>query len=377
MIHPKGLESKKIRIQRIHMEEDAGKNIHMSGFSLVNLNRAGVPLIEVVSHPDMSRPEEASAYLKALYAVVTYLDICDGNLQEGNFRCDVNVSVRPKGQTKLGTRAEVKNVNSFRFVEKAIEYEAARQIEVIQSGGEVIQETRLFDSAKGVTISMRSKEEAHDYRYFPEPDLLPLIVTENTIEGIRSKLPELPEAKRQRYIKDYQLSEYDAGVLTATRELAFFFEETLELMGSEKKGDPKTYKQVSNYLTGEVSRLMNEAQKEINQSRLQPQHLADLIRLVLDAEISSTNAKVVIAEAWESGKSVDQIVKSKGLKQVSDTASLEPIVDAVISKHPDQVAQYQGGKTKLLGFFVGQCMKASKGQGNPQLFQEMIKKRLG
>ncbi len=376
MVYPKGAEPRKIRITRIHMEEDAGKNIHMSGFSLINFNRAGVPLIEVVSEPDMRTAEEAGAYLRALYSVVTYLGICDGNLQEGNFRCDVNLSIRPRGQEAFGTRTEIKNVNSFRFVEKAIEHEMARQIEVVNAGGKIIQETRLYDSAKNVTVSMRTKEDAQDYRYFPDPDLSPLIVSETWIEELRRTLPELPEAKRARYCSDYGLSEYDSGVLTQNKKLAAVFEASLSLLtkkGIEEKAGAKV---LANYLAGEVSRLMNEESIEIDQSKLGAQHLADLVPMLVADELSSTNAKVVISEIWKTGQTVAQVVESKGLRQVSDVGALEPIVAQVMTANAGQVADFRAGKEKLMGFFVGQCMKASRGQGNPKLFQDILEKKL-
>lgn len=368
--------TKKIRLERIHMEEDAGKNIHMSGFSLVNLNRACVPLIEIVSAPDMRNSDEAGEYLRSLYAIVTYLGICDGNLQEGNFRCDANVSVRPKGAEKFGTKVEIKNVNSFRFIEKAIEYEISRQIEVIKSGGKIAHETRSYDSAKNVTTSMRSKEEAHDYRYFPEPDLVPLRVDETWVRKVAESLPELPRQKRERLIATLDLSAYDAGVLTASKSLSDFFQSVLtqlEKGGAEPKQVAKT---VANLLTGEVSRLLNEAAIDISQSKLKDHHVADLVTLLSQNALSSTNAKRVITVAWESGESVDKIVEKEGLKQVSDLSALEPAVDAMIAKFPGQVAEYKSGKDKLLGFFVGQLMKETKGKGNPQILQDLVKKKL-
>lgn len=365
--------TKRIGITRIHMEEDAGKNLHMDAFSLVNLNRACVPLIEIVSEPDMRSAEEAGAYMRAVYGIVTAIGVCDGNMQEGNFRCDANVSVMPKGSTKFGTRAEIKNVNSFRFVEKAIEYEIERQIALIQSGGKVVQETRLWDSAKGQTFSMRSKEEAHDYRYFPEPDLIPVHIGEKWIEKVRGELPELPAQKKARYVNQLGLSSYDAGVLTSSAALAGFFEETLRLIG----GEPKTSaKAVSNHLSGEISRLLNEENVELGSTKLRPQHLAEIVKLQSANVISSMGAKTVITVAWKSGEMVDAIVEREGLKQVSDTGALEKAVDAIIAANPAQVAEYRGGKEKLLGFFVGQAMKATGGKANPAMLQEIVKKKL-
>lgn len=371
-IEMKDGSTKKVGITRIHMEEDAGKNVHMSGFSLVNLNRAGMPLIEIVSEPDIRSPEEAGAYMRAVHAIVTYTGICDGNMQEGNFRCDANVSVRPKGQKEFGTRAEIKNVNSFRFVEKAIEYEISRQIEVVQSGGQVVQETRTYDADQNVTVSMRSKEEAHDYRYFPEPDLVPLILDDGLVTRLGKDLPELPARKKARFVEEYGLSAYDAGVLTASKVLAEFFEASLKTLSDPAKGA----KTAANLTTGEISRLIKEQGKEVSDSQLTPKHLTHLVELLMEGSVSSTAAKQVLGEAWEKGTSVDKIVADKGLKQVSDAGSLEPVIDEIIAKNPTQVEQFRGGKEKLLGFFVGQAMKATQGKANPGMLQEILKKKL-
>jgi len=368
--------TKKVNIQRIHMEEDAGKNVHMAGFSLVNLNRAGVPLIEIVSGPDMKTSEEAGAYLRSLYAVVTYLGICDGNLQEGNFRCDANVSVMPKGSKTFGTRAEIKNVNSFRFVEKAIEYEIARQIEVIRSGGKIVQETRTYDSVQNKTISMRSKEEAQDYRYFPEPDLIPLKIDSEWIEKLRTSLPELPEQKRARIVNELGLSPYDAGVLTGSKSLVLFFEQVLENLVQGGLVAKSVAKPVANLMTGEVARLLNEEGIEIHQSRMQPNHIADVVRLLQKQALSSTGAKQVLATVWKTGEQVQVIVDRDGLTQVSDTGALEAAIDQVIAAFPGQAAEFRGGKDKLLGFLVGQAMKQTGGKANPGLLGELIKKKL-
>ncbi|MBS1961862.1 MAG: Asp-tRNA(Asn)/Glu-tRNA(Gln) amidotransferase subunit GatB [Bdellovibrionales bacterium] len=367
---------KRIGITRIHMEEDAGKNLHMDAFSLVNLNRACVPLIEIVSEPDMRSAEEAGAYMRAVYGIVTAIGVCDGNMQEGNFRCDANVSVMPKGSTKFGTRAEIKNVNSFRFVEKAIEYEVQRQIALIQSGGKVVQETRLWDSAKGQTFSMRSKEEAHDYRYFPEPDLIPVHVDEKWIAKVKDELPELPSQKKARYVSELGLSSYDAGVLTSSAALAKFFEDTLKILAPDGNASGNTAKAVSNHLGGEVSRLMNEENLELNQSKIAPKHLAEIVKLQTANVISSTGAKTIIGVTWKTGEAVDGIVEREGLKQVSDTGALEKAVDTIIAANPGQVAEYRGGKDKLLGFFVGQAMKATGGKANPAMLQEIVKRKL-
>jgi len=363
-------ETKRVSITRIHMEEDAGKNIHMEGMSLVNLNRACVPLIEIVSGPDMKSSDEAGAYLRALHAIVTHLGICDGNMQEGNFRCDANVSVMPKGSTQLGTRAEVKNVNSFRYVEKAIDHEIQRQIEVIRGGGKIVQETRLYDADKDATFSMRSKEEAHDYRYFPEPDLIPLVIEKAWIEQIRGTLPELPEQKRARLVGELGLSSYDAGVLTSTISMSNFFDQALKL------ADKSLAKPLANLLTGEVARLINEETKEIGDSKLRPEHLAEAVKFVAAGTISSTGAKTLITAAWKTGDAASTIVDREGLKQVSDTGALETIIDQVIAKNPGQAADFKAGKEKLLGFFVGQVMKESGGKANPTMLQDLIRKKL-
>jgi aspartyl-tRNA(Asn)/glutamyl-tRNA(Gln) amidotransferase subunit B len=367
---------RKVNIQRIHMEEDAGKNVHMAGFSLVNLNRAGVPLVEIVSGPDMKTSDEAGAYLRALHAVVTYLGICDGNMQEGNFRCDANVSVMPKGSTQFGTRAEIKNVNSFRFVEKAIDYEIARQIEVIKSGGKIIQETRTYDSDKNITISMRSKEEAHDYRYFPEPDLIPLHIDVALLEQIRSQLPELPEQKRNRLIHEMGLSAYDAGVLTGSKALVEFFEKVMANLLQDGMQTKVASKPAANWMTGEVARLVNESGIELEAGKLKPAHVADVVRMVQKQLLSSTAAKQVITSAWNSGDTIQAIVDREGLKQVSDVSSLDPAIAKVIAAFPGQVAEFKSGKEKLLGFFVGQVMKEMGGKANPGLLGDLIKKKL-
>jgi aspartyl-tRNA(Asn)/glutamyl-tRNA(Gln) amidotransferase subunit B len=365
-----GEKTKRVGITRIHMEEDAGKSIHASGFSLVNLNRAGIPLVEIVSEPDMRAAEEAGAYLRKLYAIVTSIGICDGNLQEGNFRCDANISIRPKGSDQLGTRTEIKNVNSFRFVEKAIEFEAERQRAVILSGQSIVQETRLYDSNKNQTISMRSKEDAQDYRYFPDPDLPPLVITEKTIDAIRASMPELPDQMRDRFVQTLGLSRYDAGLVVSIGSIARFFEETIQLAGIS------TAKTVSNLLTGEAMRLINDSGIEITASKFTPRHFADLAKLIADKTISVSAAKQVITKLYELGGDVNSIIDAVGLRQVSDLSSLEPIIDQLIAANPKQVEEFRSGKEKILGFFVGQAMKASQGKANPELLQELVIKKL-
>lgn len=359
---------RRIGIQRIHMEEDAGKSVHAAGMSLVNLNRASTPLIEIVSMPEIRTPEEAGDYLRKLRAILMYLEVCDGNMQEGNFRCDANVSVKPIGSSKLGTRAEIKNVNSFRFVEKAIEYEILRQIQVIQSGQKVVQETRSYDSAKNVTLSMRSKEEAHDYRYFPEPDLVPLRLTSEQIIALRKELPELPDQKRERYIQEFGLPPYDAGVITSSKRLALFFEQTVQ-----KCGEPKT---VSNWVMGELLRLLKMVEQEVDDLEMNPFHLAQLIQMIRSQELSTTMAKTVFEEMFHTSKDPKTIANEKGLVQISDTAAIAKVIDEVLQENPGQLAQYRSGKDKLFGFFVGQVMKKMSGKANPALINQLLKEKL-
>jgi aspartyl-tRNA(Asn)/glutamyl-tRNA(Gln) amidotransferase subunit B len=360
---------KRVDITRIHMEEDAGKLLHNDdNSSSVDLNRACTPLLEVVSEPDMRSAEEAIAYLKQLHQLVVYLDICDGNLEEGSFRCDANVSIRPWGQKELGTRAELKNINSFRFVKQAIEYEVERQIDVLDDGGKVVQETRLFDADAGVSRSMRSKEEAHDYRYFPDPDLLPLQVSENWVERVRNGLPELPMVKLQRYQQELGLSAYDAGVLSAERPLAEYFEMLVSLYDNPKI--------CSNWVMGEVSGALKDKNITIVDCPVSPELLAGILQRIDDNTISGKIAKVVFEEIWQTGKSADQVIEEKGLKQVTDTGAIAAIVAEVIAANPGQVADYQAGKDKLMGFFVGQVMKASKGKANPGMVNALLKKKL-
>jgi aspartyl-tRNA(Asn)/glutamyl-tRNA(Gln) amidotransferase subunit B len=362
---------KVVGITRAHLEEDAGKSLHedFHGFTGIDLNRAGTPLLEIVSEPDMRSAKEAVAYMKKLHALVRYLEICDGNMQEGSFRCDANVSVRPVGQEKFGTRAEIKNLNSFRFVEKAINYEIERQIELIEAGGQVVQETRLYDSVKDETRSMRSKEEANDYRYFPDPDLLPLEITGEFIEEVKKGLPELPDEKRDRFKSQYGLNDYDAGVLTATRELADFYEAVVKAAGCDAK-------LCANWVMGDLAAALNKAGLEIEQSPVQPERLAGLVQRIADDTISGKIAKQVFEALWESGDTADEIIEKQGLKQITDTGAIEGIIDQIIAANPEQVAGYKAGKDKLFGFFVGQAMKATAGKANPAQLNDLLKKKL-
>ncbi len=362
---------KRIGITRAHLEEDAGKSLHegLPGVSGIDLNRAGTPLIEIVSEPDMRSAKEAIAYMKKVHTLVRYLGICDGNMQEGSFRCDANVSVRHKGTDKFGTRAEIKNLNSFRYVEKAINYEVERQIELIISGGKVKQETRLYDPEKGETRSMRSKEEANDYRYFPDPDLLPVLVEEDFIESIRKTLPELPDQKAARFAIDYSLSHYDAAVLTASRELSEFYEEIVRRVGGEAK-------LCANWVMGDFSAFINKAGLEIACSNVDAAALASLITRVADKTISGKIAKDIFEVMWNSGQSVDTIIEQRGLQQITDTSSIERAIDEVMINNPDQLADFRSGKERLFGFFVGQVMKATSGKANPAQLNDLLKSKL-
>ncbi|MDJ0988126.1 MAG: Asp-tRNA(Asn)/Glu-tRNA(Gln) amidotransferase subunit GatB [Desulfobacterales bacterium] len=359
-----------IGITRIHMEEDAGKLNHDPGrpVSQVDFNRTGVPLIEIVSEPDIRSPEAAGAYLRQLRAIVRYLSICDGNLEEGSFRCDANVSIRPAGAETFGTRTEIKNLNSFKHVEKALQYEINRQREIITDGGEVIQETRLWDPEKQRTQSMRSKEEAHDYRYFPDPDLLPLVIEDGWIETVRQVLPELPAEKKKRFVAEYGLPSYDADILTADRALAEYYEACLE--------DFNEPKAVSNWIMGSLLGWLNAEGKTIDQTPIAASNLAQLLKLVDDGTISGKIAKTVFDDMARSGKSARQIVEEKGLVQISDSNALENIVSTVLNANPSEVKAFQNGKTKLLGFFVGQVMKETRGKANPKLVNEILKRKL-
>jgi len=370
-ISPEEGVSKEVGITRAHLEEDAGKSVHdeFPDQTGIDLNRAGTPLLEIVSEPDMRSAKEAVAYARKIHALVRYLDICDGNMQEGSFRCDANVSVRPMGQEELGTRAELKNINSFRFLERAINYEIERQIDLIEDGGKVVQETRLYDADKHETRSMRSKEEANDYRYFPDPDLLPVEVTEDDIVRIKASLPELPEQKRQRYIDNFGLSDYNAELLTANRETAEYFEQAL----AQDKGQAG---QLANWILGDLSGALNKSDLEIQQSPVTPEMLAGLLQRIADNTISGKIAKQVFEAMWQGEGNSDDIIEARGLKQITDSSAIENLIDEVIAANPDQVEQFRAGKEKVLGFFVGQIMKQSKGKANPGQVNQMLRDKL-
>ena len=365
---------KRIRLTRAHLEEDAGKLLHEDFHerSGVDLNRAGVPLLEIVSEPELRSAAEAVAYARALHSLVRWIDICDGNMQEGSFRCDANVSVRPRGETKLGTRCEIKNLNSFRFLQHAIEHEARRQIEVLEGGGSIVQETRLYDPDRDETRSMRTKEDAHDYRYFPDPDLLPLAVSEQWIEEIRSRMPELPEAKRERYRAELGLSAYDAVTLTQSRELADYFEQARR-WGPEAGVPAKT---VANWVMGELSAKLNEAELDASRSRVGPAQLGGLLARVHDGTISGKIAKEVFDAMWAGDGDADAIIEQRGLRQISDVGALEAIVAEVLTANPKQVEDYRAGKEKAFNSLVGQVMKATKGKANPAQVNELLRKKL-
>ncbi|MCX7096558.1 MAG: Asp-tRNA(Asn)/Glu-tRNA(Gln) amidotransferase subunit GatB [Methylococcales bacterium] len=363
--------SKRIGVTRAHLEEDAGKSLHENfhGLSGIDLNRAGTPLLEIVSEPDMRSAKEAVAYMRKLHELVRYLGICDGNMQEGSFRCDANVSVRPKGQVAFGTRAEIKNINSFKFVEKAINHEIERQIELIESGGKVVQETRLYDSVKDETRSMRSKEEANDYRYFPDPDLLPVIISDEFKAHIKAELPELPDAKKQRFKDSFKLDDESAGILTSSRQLADYFEAVLAASGSEPR-------LCANWITGELSAALNKAGLEITDSPIDAQRLAGLLVRISDNTISGKIGKQVFEALWQSTASADDIIAEQGLKQITDTGAIEAIIDKIIADNLGQVEQYRSGKDKVFGFFVGQVMKEMQGKANPAEVNKMLKEKL-
>lgn len=335
----------------------------------IDLNRAGTPLLEIVSEPDLRSAKEAVAYMKKIRSLVRYLEICDGNMQEGSFRCDANVSVRPKGEKKFGTRAEIKNINSFRFVERAINFEIERQIDLLEGGGTVVQETRLYDSAKGETRSMRSKEEAMDYRYFPDPDLLPLHVDDAWLEEIRATLPELPDAKKERFMFEYGLTAYDAAVLTSSRELADFYEAVEKSSGGEAK-------LAANWVMGDFAAALNKDNLEIGACPVNATMLGGLIQRIADNTISGKIAKQVFEAMWEGEGDADSVIEKKGLKQITDTSAIEQVIDEILAANPEQLKQYRAGKEKLLGFFVGQAMKATQGKANPAQLNELLKKKL-
>jgi len=366
-----GGEEKRIGITRAHLEEDAGKSIHegLDQSSGIDLNRAGTPLLEIVSEPDMRSAKEAVAYMRKIHTIVRYLGISDGNMQEGSFRCDANISVRPKGQDELGTRTELKNLNSFRFVEKAINFEIERQIEVIEDGGEVVQETRLYDSDKDETRPMRSKEEANDYRYFPDPDLLPVEISAEYIETVRQQLPELPDAKRRRFIDEYQLKADDAAILTNSRPVADFYEATVAASDAKPQ-------LVANWVVGDLSGALNRDGLDITESKVSADALAGLLTRIEDNTISGKIAKQVFEAMWDGEGSADDVIEAKGLKQITDNSAIEAVVDKVIEANPGQVAEYKAGKDKLIGFFVGQVMKETRGQANPGQVNQILKDKL-
>ena len=362
---------KRIGITRAHLEEDAGKSIHegLDRYSGIDLNRAGTPLLEIVSEPDLRSAKEAIAYMRKIHAIVRYLGISDGNMQEGSFRCDANVSVRPRGQEEFGTRTELKNLNSFRFIEKAINFEIERQIDVLEDGGEIVQETRLYDSARDETRPMRSKEEANDYRYFPDPDLLPVEIGEDYIEAVRATLPELPDAKRQRFVRDYELREDDAAILTMSRALADYF----EAVAAAAEAKPQV---AANWVIGDLSGALNKEGIEIEACRISAEDLAGLIDRIHDHTISGKIAKEVFEAMWGGEGNADAVIETRGLKQITDTSAIEAIVDKVIEANPGQVAEYKAGKDKLIGFFVGQVMKETGGKANPGQVNEILRTRL-
>ncbi len=361
-------DEKQFGITRIHFEEDAGKSVHASHGTTVNLNRAGVPLIEIVSEPDMRSAEDAGQYLRRIHSILKYADICDGNMEEGNFRCDANISIRLKGDPKFGTRVELKNINSFRFVEKAIEYEISRQVDLVENGEKVVQQTRGWNSAKGVTELMREKEQAHDYRYFPEPDLAPLVIDSKWIEKIKAEMPELPDAARERVKQAYGLSDYDASVLTASKELGIYYEEVVKGSGNAKSA--------ANWVMNELLGRLNAASIEIDKSPVSSKHLGSLVQAIESGEISGKIAKTVFDEMMTTSKDPKVIIQEKGLVQISDTGQLDAAIQKVIAANPGQTADYKAGKVKLLGFFVGQVMKETKGQANPAMLNDLVKKAL-
>ena len=367
-----GGNKKRVRIRRAHLEEDAGKNVHDTGgsgsSSRVDLNRAGTPLLEIVTEPDMRSADEVVAYLKSLRDILMYLDVCDGNMEEGNLRCEPNLSLRQPGQKEFGTKVEMKNINSFKFVKDAIEYEVKRQTKVLDEGGKIHQETRLWNIDRGETAVMRSKEEAHDYRYFPDPDLVPLKISDEWVEELRKTVPELPAARHERFVSDYGLPAYDAGILTASKSLGDYFEACVKLFDQPK--------QVSNWVMGELLRELNNSGTDVSVSPVSPERLMNLLQLVEKGTISLKAARDIFPEVYSSGKEPEQIVKEKGLTQVSDEGTLERIIDEVIAKNQAQVAQYRGGKETVLGFLVGQVMKASGGKANPGKVNELLKKKL-
>jgi aspartyl-tRNA(Asn)/glutamyl-tRNA(Gln) amidotransferase subunit B len=370
-IDPEGEAPLEVGITRAHLEEDAGKSLHedFHGFTGIDLNRAGTPLLEIVSEPDLRSARQAVACMKKLRTLVRYLGICDGNMQEGSFRCDANVSIRPAGESGFGTRTEIKNLNSFRFVERALNHEIERQIDVLEGGGEVVQETRLYDPGRDETRPMRTKEEAMDYRYFPDPDLLPLETDQAVIEELRAELPELPDAKRQRFTEQYGISPYDAEVIAATREMADFFEETVRRL-------PGQAKLAANWVMGELSGALNRDALEVGASPVSAERLAGLLARITDNTISGKIAKEVFEAMWAGEGTADEIIEKKGLRQITDSSAIEAMIDGILAANPQQIQQYRAGKTKVLGFFVGQVMKASQGKANPAQVNALLKAKL-
>jgi len=368
------VEEKRVGITRIHMEEDAGKLIHggatisTSNYSLVDYNRTGVPLLEIVSEPDMRSPEEARAYLEKLKAILEYTEVSDCKMQEGSLRCDANISIMPKGSTVFGTRTEIKNLNSFRALQRALEYEIERQKEVVDEGGVVIQETRTWDENKGITLSLRSKEEAHDYRYFPEPDLVPLVISREWVEEIKETLPELPHARKERLMKDYDLPLYDASIITGSKALADYFDACISLYPEAKT--------VSNWLMGDLIRLLNAEDQDIRECAIRPEMLVDMLKLIDNGTISGKIAKTVFEEMFKTGKKPEEVVKEKGLVQISDQSEIDAMVDQVLAANPKSVEDYKAGKEKAIGFLVGQVMKLSKGKANPGMVNELLREKM-
>jgi aspartyl-tRNA(Asn)/glutamyl-tRNA(Gln) amidotransferase subunit B len=363
---------KRIGITRIHMEEDAGKNIHESAsggnYSFVDLNRAGVPLMEIVSEPDMRSPQEAAEYMKKLRSILRYLGVCDGNMEQGSLRCDANVSLRPAGRKELGTKVEIKNINSFKFVEKALDYEIMRQLKILEGGGKIIQETRLWDSVRNVTESMRGKEEAHDYRYFPEPDLVPMTVDQTWIHDIQSSLPELPDKRRERFVSAFGIPGQDADLMISEKSVADWFEEAVNLGGQPKD--------VSNWIKGDLMKLLNEEGKTFDECPFRPSSLVGMLKLIDNGTISGKIAKTVFEEIYGTGKDAEVVVREKGLVQITDSGAIEKAVDDIIAGNPKEVERYKAGEEKLIGFLVGQVMKTTKGKANPQMVNDLLKKRL-
>jgi aspartyl-tRNA(Asn)/glutamyl-tRNA(Gln) amidotransferase subunit B len=364
---------KTIRLVRIHIEEDAGKLIHGENLgdsraSFVDLNRTGTPLLEIVSEPDLRSPAEAREYMQKLRTLVQYMEICDGNMEEGSLRCDANLSVRPEGSQELGTKTELKNINSFRFLQRALEYEQDRQIRLLEKGGQVVQETRLWDQAQGITQPMRTKEFAHDYRYFPDPDLVPMVIEKEWLDKIRAGLPELPDAKRHRFMEQYGLPAYDSNILTTQRDLADYYEQTVQVHNSPKI--------LSNWVMGELLGALNDAKKSITESPVSAESLAGMVKLIEDSTISGKIAKTVFEEMFKTGKEAVAIVEEQGLTQITDEGALEASVVEVLAAHPKELAEYKEGRTKLFGFFMGQALKATSGKGNPQAVQEILKRKL-